>query len=51
MPKYKVRYEGWFIVEADSIDEALEFDRDDYEVKYEQWENTDAEEWENDNAE
>lgn len=44
--KYKVFYSGWYIVEADSIDEALlETTRDDYEVEYEEWENVEAEEW------
>lgn len=42
MAKYKVYYSGWYIVEADSIDEALETDRDDVEVEYEEWENNDA---------
>lgn len=41
--KYKVHYSGWFIVEADTIDEAVEIDRDDAEVEYEEWENTEAE--------
>lgn len=38
--KYKVYYSGWYIVEADSISEALETDRDD--GIYEEWENTSA---------
>lgn len=42
MAKYKVYYSGWYIIEADSIDEALETDRDDVEVEYEEWENEDA---------
>lgn len=42
MAKYRVSYSGWYIVEADSVDEALDSDRDDSE--YEEWENTDAEE-------
>ena len=46
MAKYKVYYEGWYIIEADSIEEALETDRDDAEVEYEEWENTEAEELE-----
>lgn len=41
--KCKVYYSGWFIVEADTIDEAVEIDRDDAEVEYEEWENTGAE--------
>ena len=43
MSKYKVFYEGYYIIEADTIDEALESSRDDYEVEFEEWENTDAE--------
>ena len=39
MPKYKVYYQGWYIIEADSIDEAYETDRDDAEVVFEEWEN------------
>lgn len=46
MPKYKVYYEGWYIIEADTIDEAIETDRDDAEVEFEEWENTDAKELE-----
>lgn len=46
MAKYKVCYEGWYIIEVDSIEEALETDRDNAEVEYEEWENTEAEEWE-----
>ena len=42
MTKYKVFYTGWFVVEAETIDEAVEIDRDDCEVEYEEWENTDA---------
>ena len=42
MAKYKVYYSGWYIIEADDIDEALETDRDDAEVEYEEWENKDA---------
>ena len=40
MAEYKVYYSGWYIVEADTIDEAIETDRDD--GIYEEWENTDA---------
>lgn len=46
MAKYKVYYEGWYIIETDSIEEALETGRDDAEVEYEEWENTEAEELE-----
>ena len=42
MAKYKVYYSGWYIIEADNIDEAMETDRDDAEVEYEEWENEDA---------
>ena len=40
MAVYKVFYRGFYIIEADSIDEALETERDD--AKYEEWENEDA---------
>lgn len=47
MALYKVKYEGFYYIEADSIDEALETCRDDYEAQYEEWENTEAVEmWE-----
>lgn len=39
MAKYKVHYSGWYIVETDSIDEAMETDRDDAEVMYGEHEN------------
>lgn len=42
MAKYKVYYSGWYIIEADTIDEALETDRDDAGVEYEEWENEEA---------
>lgn len=41
--RYKVLYNGYYIIEADSADEALETDRDDADVEFEEWENTDAE--------
>lgn len=44
MSRYKVFYKGYYIIEADTIDEALETSRDDYEVEYEEWDNIDAEE-------
>lgn len=44
--KYKVYYTGWYIVEADDIDEAVESERE--EGIYEVWENTDAVLWEED---
>lgn len=44
--KYKVHYEGFYIIESDSIDAAIETDRDDADVEFEQWENIDAELWE-----
>ena len=40
MAAYKVFYRGFYIIEADSINEALETERDD--AKYEEWENEDA---------
>lgn len=42
MAKYKVYYSGWYIVEADTFDEAVETDRYDAEVEWEEWENEDA---------
>ena len=42
--KVKVYYEGYYIIEAESLDEALETDRDDAEVEFEEWENTGANE-------
>lgn len=43
MNRYKVFYEGYYIVEAETIDEALETSRDDEEVELEEWVNTEAE--------
>ena len=43
--KVKVYYEGYYISEAESLDEAIETDRDDAEVEFEEWENTGADEW------
>lgn len=43
--KVKVYYEGFYIIEAESFDEALETNRDDADVEYEEWENTGADEW------
>ncbi len=51
MPIYKVYYRGYYYVEADSADEALETNRDDGDVRFEEWENYGAEEQEDDNAE
>lgn len=45
MMKVNVYYEGYYIIEAESLDEALETDRDDAEVEFEEWENTWADEW------
>lgn len=44
MAKYKVFYEGFYIVEADTEEEALDTARSDYEVEFEEWENVKAEE-------
>lgn len=46
MATYKVFYSGWYIIEADDINEAVDSCRDDGE--YEEWENTDAVEIEGD---
>lgn len=43
MPKYRVSFNGWYIIEADSIDEAVETSMDDFDVEYAEYENTDAE--------
>lgn len=43
--KVKVYYEGFYVIEADSLEEALETTRDDAEVEYEEWENTEVDEW------
>lgn len=50
MPKYKVYYEGWYIIEADTIDEAMETSMDDFDTEYAEYENTDAELWRYDDA-
>lgn len=42
--KYKVKYSGFYYIEADNKEEALESDRDDADVVYEEWENNSAEE-------
>ena len=42
---YKVHYEGFYIIEADSEEEALATNKDDYEVEYEEWTNTECEEY------
>lgn len=46
MPKYKVYYQGYYYIEADNADEAIETDREDCEVKYNTWENYGADEQE-----
>ena len=46
MKLYKVYYEGFYLIEAETIDEAMETCRDDYEAEYEEWENTKAEVYE-----
>ena len=42
MAKYKVYYTGWYVIEANTIDEACDTSRDDVEVEFEEWENFDA---------
>lgn len=39
---YRVYYEGFYIIEAESVEDALQSDKDDAEVQYEEWENTKA---------
>ena len=41
----KVYYEGFYIIEAESLEAALETSRDDAEVEFEEWDNTEADEW------
>ena len=43
--KVKVYYEGYYIIEAKSFVDALETSRDDPEVEFEEWRNTEADEW------
>ena len=43
--KVKVYYEGFYIIEADSLEAAMESSRDDAEVEFEQWSNTGADKW------
>lgn len=40
MDEYKVYFSGWYIVEADSLEEALETDQDD--AIYAEWQNESA---------
>lgn len=42
--RYKVYYKGFYFIEADSIDDAIETNKDDFDVEYEEWENVNAEE-------
>lgn len=39
--RYKVYYSGFYYIEADSVEEALETDRSD-SLDYEEWENNKA---------
>ena len=43
--KVKVYYEGFYIIEAESLEAAMETIRDDAEVEFEEWNNTEADEW------
>ena len=43
--RVKVYYEGYYIIEAESLDDAMETSRDDAEVEFEEWRNTEADEW------
>ena len=40
--RVKVFYKGFYVVEADSLEEALETDRETAYTLYEEWENTKA---------
>ena len=44
MAQYKVFYKGYYIVEADDVDDVMNTDRDDYGVDFGEWENLFAEE-------
>ena len=44
MARYKVFYKGYFIIDADDVDEAMNADIDDYGVSSAEWENLYAEE-------
>lgn len=46
MPKYRVSFSGWYVIEADTEEEALGTAFDDFGVEYAEWENTDVEELE-----
>lgn len=43
--KVKVYYEGFYVIEAASLEAAMESSRDDAEVEFEEWSNTEADEW------
>ena len=43
MQKYRVYFEGWYIIEADTEDEALGTSMEDFGVEYAEYENTDVE--------
>lgn len=42
MAKYKVYFKGWYIIEADNKEEAINSSKEDFEVEYAEWENTKA---------
>ena len=44
MAQYKVFYKGYYIVEADDVDDAMNTDRDDCGLDFEERENLYAEE-------
>ena len=43
--KYKVYYEGWHVIEADSVAEVENTSREDYEFEDEEWVNVGVETW------
>ena len=43
--KVKVYYEGFYIIEADTLEAAMATGRDDAEVEFEEWNNAEADEW------
>ena len=46
MAKYRVSFTGWYVIEADTEDEAMGTSFEDFGVEYAEYENTDAEELE-----
>ena len=47
MPKYRVSFHGWYIIDADTAEDAIGTDIEDFGVEYAEYENTDVEELRN----